>query len=343
MNLIPRALALLAACTLLAAFTLLRSPDLKAAPVHPRLGERSGHTGQEIVVCGQFYYAGTTVVTWMDPGGYDAYRIDPRPAPAAAMGDDPATGGTGGNEQKRPSFGVRIKEGLAPANLEVIRAGRWTLPLLQQVVDQFVLHYDQSGTSRRCFRTLTDRCLSVHFMLDLDGTIYQTLDLKERAWHATTSNTRSIGIEIANRGAYATPDNPALTQSYARDADGRTRIKLPPDHGVRTPGFIARPSSDAPIAGRIQGEDFVQYDFTPQQYESLIKLTATLCQIFPELRCDFPRDAAGLLIREKLPNVELNKYRGLLGHYHVQANKYDPGPAIQWERVVKEARGLMGR
>ncbi len=30
----------------------------------------------------------------------------------------------------------------------------------------------------------------------------QTLDLKERAWHASTANTRSIGIEIANIGAY---------------------------------------------------------------------------------------------------------------------------------------------
>ena len=34
-------------------------------------------------------------------------------------------------------------------------------------------------------------------MLDVDGTIYQTLDVKERAWHATTSNTRAVGIEIA--------------------------------------------------------------------------------------------------------------------------------------------------
>jgi N-acetyl-anhydromuramyl-L-alanine amidase AmpD len=37
-------------------------------------------------------------------------------------------------------------------------------------------------------------------MLDLDGTIYQTLDLKERASHATIANSRSIGIEIANMG-----------------------------------------------------------------------------------------------------------------------------------------------
>ena len=34
------------------------------------------------------------------------------------------------------------------------------------------------------------RGLSVHFMCDLDGTIYQTCDVKERCQHATDSNSR---------------------------------------------------------------------------------------------------------------------------------------------------------
>ncbi|MEM9559092.1 MAG: N-acetylmuramoyl-L-alanine amidase, partial [Planctomycetota bacterium] len=36
----------------------------------------------------------------------------------------------------------------------------------------------------------------------VDGTIYQTLDVTERAWHATKANSRSVGIEIAQIGAY---------------------------------------------------------------------------------------------------------------------------------------------
>ncbi len=63
------------------------------------------------------------------------------------------------------------------------------LDLLRQKVDQFVLHFDVCGTSAQCFYVLHDRRgLSVHFMLDVDGTIYQTLDVKERAWQATKSN-----------------------------------------------------------------------------------------------------------------------------------------------------------
>ena len=43
----------------------------------------------------------------------------------------------------------------------------------------------------------------------------------------------------------------------------------------------------------IQGQELIQYDFTPQQYEALIKLTATLSKVLPKIKCDYPRDAAG--------------------------------------------------
>ena len=92
----------------------------------------------------------------------------------------------------------------------------WDLPLLQRVVDQFVIHFDAAGTSKRCFEVLHDRRgLSVHFLLDLDGTIYQTLDVKESAWHATVANGRSVGVEVANIGAYPVqgPDPLALLVS----------------------------------------------------------------------------------------------------------------------------------
>ena len=69
------------------------------------------------------------------------------------------------------------------------------------VVDQFVIHFDAVGTSRWCFQVLHDeRRLNLHFMLDLDGTIYQTLDIKESARHATIANGRWIRIEVTNIG-----------------------------------------------------------------------------------------------------------------------------------------------
>jgi N-acetyl-anhydromuramyl-L-alanine amidase AmpD len=44
-----------------------------------------------------------------------------------------------------------------------------------------------------------------------------------------------------------------------------------------------------------------------------------------------------------LPDDRIATYRGLLGHYHMQKNKIDPGPAFDWERVVSGARGIMAR
>lgn len=181
-------------------------------------------------------------------------------------------------------------------------------------------------------------------MLDLDGTIYQTLDLKERAWHATTSNSRSVGIEIANIGAYSPGNNKTLDDWYDRDPDGQARVVLPArpgDGGQRTPNFVARPARPEPVQGQIQDRELVQYDFTPQQYEALIKLTAALCKVFPKLKCDYPRDAGGRLIPRKLADDELARYQGVLGHYHIQKNKVDPGPALQWDRVIDGARRWM--
>ena len=50
------------------------------------------------------------------------------------------------------------------------------------------------------------------------------------------------------------------------------------------------------IDGTVQGQRLRQYDFTVRQYDSLIRLTATLCTLFPAIRCDYPRDKSGSLL-----------------------------------------------
>ena len=49
----------------------------------------------------------------------------------------------------------------------------------------------------------------------------------------------------------------------------------------------------------------------------------------------------GKLIPLKLPDDELNNYQGVLGHYHIQTNKVDPGPAFDWERVIGGANKIL--
>src|SRR4051794_30390223 len=158
-------------------FVCLSVPATAAEP-EPKVGERLPRRGDEIVVCGQLYHTTTRVVLWTDPGGFDAYRVEPRFAPM----DQAKTKGKAAENASGARYGMRRAGALTAEQIERVRGGGWDLPLLQQVVDQFVIHFDVCGTSRRCFEVLQDRRgLSVHFMLDIDGTIYQTLDLKERA------------------------------------------------------------------------------------------------------------------------------------------------------------------
>ncbi len=308
-----------------------------------RVGTIEPRRGDEIVAAGQFVHSGTTVVLWMDPGGYDAYRVERRFSPLEKS--DWENSQTEVRELTSPNRYNMRRNGLSTNELERVRGGGWDLPTLQRVVDQFVIHFDACGTSRQCFNILQDhRDLSVHFMLDLDGTIYQTLDLKERAWHATSSNSRSIGIEVANIGAYPTNASNPLAQWYARDTDGATRITIPARYGnggIRTPGFVGHPARPEPVVGRIQDQELVEYDFTPEQYRALVKLTATLTRLFPKITCDCPRDSHGQVVSGKLPDPVLKSYQGVLGHFHIQTEKVDPGPAFNWDYVIGGAQRLL--
>jgi len=156
--------------------------------------------GDEIIVAGRSFHTGTRVITWMDPRGYNAYRAAPRPVAKAGK---PAVITKDYDARQAPALpGDKGPRKTIPAGLNA----------LQGLIDQLVLHYDNAGLSKLCFGILQQRGLSTHFMIDVDGTVYQTLDLQERALHATTANSRSIGVELANRGAYP----PGDTQAFAK-------------------------------------------------------------------------------------------------------------------------------
>jgi len=295
--------------------------------------EPVARTGDEIVVCGQFCHTGAPVVLWTDPGGYDAYRVECRFTPDRMMP----------TESRRRSSPARYDtfRGNLPASVaQRVWSEGWTLPLLQQQIDLFVLHYDVCGTSRVCFKVLHDmRGLSSHFLLDVDGTIYQTLDVKERARHSGPANDRSVGVEIANMGAYE--DEAEFDKWYKPDAGGWPVFQpneVNGSTGIRTRGFVARPSRRELVAGRIHDRDLYQYDLTDAQYDSLAKLSAALCRALPRILPDAPRAANGEVRKGVLSPDELAKFRGILGHYHVTEDKIDPGPAMNWARLFRQMR-----
>ena len=116
--------------------------------------------GDEIVVCGQMYRIGTPVKLWMDPGGFDAYRttrhfssFEKRDwnSTVQEMQAGKINFVTKPQESSPDRYGLRFgsqaQELFTPEQIQQIRSGGWTLDLLQDKVDQFVLHFDVCGTS----------------------------------------------------------------------------------------------------------------------------------------------------------------------------------------------------
>lgn len=283
------------------------SPD----PATPSPAQRATDT---IMVAGTPISIGTRVVLFDEPGGYNAYH-----GPSYFN-----------HRQDKAPAGLQTSPNASPMTMD--RAD------LERVVDRVVLHYDVSGLASRCFHTLQqERGLSCHFLLDVDGTVYQTLDLRERAWHAGTSNSRSVGIEIANVGAYPKADSNRLAKWYRPHAQHGTQLILPADSGVRHPHRAQAPARAAAITGFIHGRQLIQYDFTDAQYASLIKLVAALCHVFPRITPDAPRvnnAPNGPVLSGLMSPADRTTFGGIVGHHHLTKAKSDPGPAFDWPRFL---------
>lgn len=307
-------------------------PPVVAKPVQPAFG-------RSIVICGEHHDIEAPVVLWTDKGGYDAYSTELR-FPDAPPKDPPQ------GLRYQPGRKLPAAKGAKQTKLIGLAGDRKALDEVRQVVDQFVVHYDVCGTSAQCFKVLHDRRkLSVHFLLDIDGVLYQTMDVSDTAWHARQANGRSIGIEIANIGAYKLDDSSTLDAWYPRDEQG-PRIALPAwmnGGGVRTPQFVGRPARAERVVGAVHGVEYAMHDLTPQQYDTLAKLVAKLCDELPRIQPDAPRDQAGRVRMDALSEEEFAAFRGVLGHHHITVDKQDPGPAFDWESFLSAVRTRMTR
>jgi N-acetyl-anhydromuramyl-L-alanine amidase AmpD len=246
--------------------------------------------GTSIIIAGQPVDIGRPVVLWNEPEGFDSHATACHEK--AYMAQSPM------------------------CTHEFMRYGQRKLKTqdmagLKQAITQLVLHLDGCVNSRSCFYSMHDtRGLSAHIMVDADGTVYQTLDLMEKAWHAEQSNNNSIGIEICNRG----------------DASRNELDRLPAE-------YRSRPVKDVVINGHVMHA----FDFRPEQYESVIAIARAVVRLFPEVRPVIPeRDGKPLL--ESLPDPLA--FHGIVGHLHVdmQKQKWDPG-AFNWDLLLKSLHG----
>lgn len=251
-----------------------------------------------IVVCDRKYDIGTRVVLWSEPGGLSAYDT------AAYETEDRKTGKT---EVVR---GKRYKSRLA-------LGGTPDLAKLRKIVWQFALHHSGLYRSRDTYETLQRRGLSVHFILDDDGTLYQCLDVRERAYHIGTNNAMSVGVEIDSR-ALAGQHPDAYDEAHQRKYKvGPRRARTDTIHGMSMRGF----------------------DYSDGQYAALVKLAKALVGIFPLIEPDFKRGSDGGIVKTELADPKA--HRGFICHFQVTRKKIDP-ISFNFDRFLKGVNGTAG-
>lgn len=162
----------------------------------------------------------------------------------------------------------------------------------------FLVHWDVCLSSKRCHEVLKKRGISVHFFIDNDGTIYQSMDTRHIAWHAGIRkvNDASIGVEISN--AYY----PKYQNTYQLKGFGeRPIITGAQVHGAPLEPFLG---------------------FYPVQLQALKALYAGLHKAHG-IPFDYPKNADGEMKTTISPSVVSTMHRGVASHFHATKRKID--------------------
>ena len=162
----------------------------------------------------------------------------------------------------------------------------------------FVNHWDVCLNSKSCHDVLDKRGISVHFLIDNDGTIYQTLDLQHGAWHAGSerANRASVGVEISN--AYY----PKYQNWYKKNGFGERPIM----ENVRVHGELLEPFTG----------------FYPAQIRALKALWAAIHGA-TNIPFEAPLNQFDKTSKNYVQDVKYGSFSGFVSHYHVSKNKID--------------------
>ena len=176
----------------------------------------------------------------------------------------------------------------------------------------FVTHWDVCLDSRSCARVLARRGISVHFMIDNDGTIYQALDTQHAAWHAGSRkwNNASIGVEISN--AYY----PKYQNKYV------------------SRGLGARPIWDEAVVHGVKQKPFMGfYDVQIEALKALYKAVHKATGIPLET----PLDSSGEMSTTVSKEAAANKFEGFISHFHLKRSKIDCA-GLDIKKILEEIK-----
>jgi hypothetical protein len=167
----------------------------------------------------------------------------------------------------------------------------------QRGIKMLVSHWDVCLSSKSCFNVLKKRKLSVHFLIDNDGTIYQIMDTNDVGFHAGNRkvNNCSIGVEISN----------AFYPKYQ-------------------PTYVKKGFGERPLMSNIQVHGRTLEDhlgFYPVQVEAFKALARSLNKHY-----NIPLETPMLNEDMKTtvdPQVRSGIFKGLVNHFHITSRKID--------------------
>ncbi len=272
-----------------------------------RVPDTASLAGKVVVAGKGFELPGIQVINFTQPGGYSFYEsLNP---PTSLQMPSPDTGEPRNlvrpryippPKDYRPPLGGCIAGGCDPDKVIQDLKGR---------LHSIVLHTPLTCTSAQTFHVLKQRALSTHFMIEGNGTIHQATDVVDVALHCGMPNPVSVGVDLSN----AQPNLAA---------------------GAPMPACMhGRPISDNMV---INGVPWKSTGFTDQQYDSLIALLRLLMRLF-DIPAAFPLNEQGAILPEVMA-LPASTFSGILCHWHIKQDKFDPGPGLDWQRILTGLR-----
>jgi N-acetyl-anhydromuramyl-L-alanine amidase AmpD len=188
----------------------------------------------------------------------------------------------------------------------------------QHKKDLIVLHFTAGGSAAGAFswwsRDRGATKVATAYIVDLDGTVYETFPPECWAFHMGTSSAaldrRTIGIEIVNWG----PLRPDRTDS--------TRLNSWPRNWSNA--YCRFDQRTHYIQQRWRGEQFwmtypkVQMDAVQQLVTNTIHRFSIPAQLAPAARLN------------EFDPAFFTSFRGVAAHHNFRADKTDVGPAFNW-------------
>jgi N-acetyl-anhydromuramyl-L-alanine amidase AmpD len=193
--------------------------------------------------------------------------------------------------------------------------------------EMVVLHFTAGTTARSAFDTWKndEQRVATSYIVDIDGRIYELFPPRFWAAHLGVKGTqnrldrKSIGIEIVNVGPLApSADDPQVLNWWPPKTKG-----APPF----TTRFCTRSETDRYVAANFRDKGHFAA-FPDVQVDAVGALVRELCRQF-SIPLQLPSQAKRFVC--DVPAFD--RYEGVCTHANFRQDKWDIGPAFDWDRL----------